>query len=281
MSTLLSASAESLLPDLERRLLALLAEGHTDPEIAAQLGLANSRRVPYRVHRISELLGLKTAIRPQLVDRAYTLGALPAPAPTQPRMVKTAEYHLIRMIAAGGSIGEYAREQGLTPFQANYIARTARRTLDAATLPALIRRAWQRQLLGPTPFATDVARMHLQRPAEPDLGCHVIVPLASGHRLALPAWGFHPTRHIDVPDEISAQAAARFLSGREGYAHLRITPPDHPGGPVRVSWRRQETNLRPRHAGRPRQRLTPHHPEQDWSRLRSGAAEEANRADTP
>jgi hypothetical protein len=64
--------------------------------------------------------------------------------------------------------------------------------------------------------------MRVQQPAEPDLGCHVIVPLASGYRLALRAGGFHPTLHLDVPDEVSAQAVARFLSGREGYAHLRV-----------------------------------------------------------
>ncbi|WP_406388269.1 hypothetical protein [Streptomyces sp. NBC_00887] len=85
-------------------------------------------------------------------------------------MLKTAEYHLIRMAAAEGTTGEYAWEKGLTQFRANYIARTVRRTLEAATLHALIRRAWQRQLLGPTPFSADLARMHVQQPAEPDLG---------------------------------------------------------------------------------------------------------------
>lgn len=37
-----------------------------------------------------------------------------------------------------------------------------------------------------------------------------------------PGLGF-PSRPVpDVPDEVSAQAVARSLSGREGYAHLRV-----------------------------------------------------------
>jgi len=68
----------------------------------------------------------------------------------------------------------------------------------------------------PHSFSLDLARMRVQQPVEPDLGCHVIVPLASGYRLALRAWGFHPTLYLDVPDEVSAQAVARFLAGREG-----------------------------------------------------------------
>ncbi|MGW7096000.1 hypothetical protein [Streptomyces sp. NPDC054874] len=62
--------------------------------------------------------------------------------------------------------------------------------------------------------------MRVQQPVEPDLGCHVIVPLASGYRLAFRAWGFHHILYLDVPDEVSAQAA-RGSSGREGQAHLR------------------------------------------------------------
>lgn len=77
----------------------------------------------------------------------------------------------------------------------------------------------------PHAVSADLALMRVQQPAEPDLGCHVIVPLAGGYRLALRAWGFHPAPYLDVPDvpdEVSAQAVARFLSGREGYAHLRV-----------------------------------------------------------
>lgn len=255
MTTLRSASSKPLLPDLERDVLALLAEGHRGPEVAARLGLANSQRVHYRIHRISTYFGLEAASQPQLVDLAYALGALPAPGPVQPLVLRAAEYHLVRMVAAGGTLTEHARKQGLSVFQANYIARKAQSALDAATLPALIRRAWQRQILGPTAFAADLARMRAQQPADPDLGGHVIVPLASGHRLALPAWGPHPTRFLDVPDEVEAQAAARFLSARDGYAHLRITPLDRPGGLFRVSWRRQEATPSAGHGlvlGRPR-----------------------------
>lgn len=57
--------------------------------------------------------------------------------------------------------------------------------------------------------------MRVQQPVEPDLECHVIVPLASGYRMALRARGLHPILYLDVPDEVSAQAVARFLSGRE------------------------------------------------------------------
>ncbi|MFF8447774.1 hypothetical protein ACF06Q_08735 [Streptomyces leeuwenhoekii] len=255
MTTLRSASSKPLLPDLERDVLAPLAEGHRGPEVAARLGLANSQRVHYRIHRISTHFGLEAASQPQLVDPAYALGALPAPGPVQPLVLRAAEYHLVRMVAAGGTLTEHARKQGLSVFQANYIARKAQSALDAATLPTLIRRAWQRQILGPTAFAADLARMRAQQPAEPDLGGHVIVPLASGHRLALPAWGPHPTRFLDVPDEVEAQAAARFLSARDGYAHLRITPLDRPGGLFRVSWRRQEATPSAGHGlvlGRPR-----------------------------
>ncbi|MFD3422420.1 hypothetical protein [Streptomyces decoyicus] len=194
----------------------------------------------YRVHRICTYLGLSAATQPQLVNLAYSLNALPSPEPGRPLVLKAAEYQLVRTLAAGGTIGMYARKQGLTRFQVNYLARKVQRTLDAATLPALVRRAWERQVLGPTQFAADMARMHAQQLAEPDLGRHVIVPLTSGYRLALPAQGFHHTRHLDVPDTVEARAAARFLSGRSGYFPLRITAPEYQGGPFRVSWGRQQ-----------------------------------------
>lgn len=82
--------------------------------------------------------------------------------------------------------------------------------------------------------------MRVQQAAEPDLGCHMIVPLASGYRLALRAWGFHPTLYLDVPDEVSAQAVARFLSGREG-----LGP-----SPCAVGWRIRPAGRAPGQAGR-------------------------------
>jgi len=232
-------TSQTLLPNLERDVLTLLAQGYRDQEVAARLGLENAKQACYRVDRIKAHLGLEAATRPQLVDAAYTRGALPAPDPIQPLVLEAAQYHLVRMIAAGATIGEYAGKRKMTRSQANSVVRKTQGALEAATLPALIREAWRRQILGPTLFAADL-QMHSQQEPEPGLGGHVIVPLASGHRLALPAWGLRPTRYLDVPDETEAQAAARFLSARDGYAQLRITPPEHQGGPFRVSWRRQE-----------------------------------------
>ncbi|MER5988701.1 hypothetical protein [Streptomyces sp. NPDC001787] len=246
MSASRTASSRTLLPDLERRVLALLAEGHGAQETADLLGLASTQHVQYRVHRIIAYLGLEAATRPQLVDRAYTLGALPAPDPLQPIVLKAEQDYVVRMVAADGTRGKIAQEGGLTPSQAAYLSRKAQAALGAATLPALVRRAWERQVLGSTAFASDVARMRAQRPAEPEFGGHVIVPLASGHGLALPARRFHPGRYLDVDTEAEAAAAARFLSCREGYTPLRVTPPERAGGPFRVSWGRPEALPRPR-----------------------------------
>ncbi|CAM5633718.1 hypothetical protein SATRM34S_06203 [Streptomyces atroolivaceus] len=64
-----------------------------------------------------------------------------------------------------------------------------------------------------------------------------------GHRLALRAWGFPPTLYLDVPDEVSVQVVARFLSGREGDVHLRVpsggaSAPQPARQGRQVAWRR-------------------------------------------
>ncbi|MFI8358444.1 hypothetical protein [Streptomyces cyaneofuscatus] len=115
----------------------------------------------------------------------------------------------------------------------------------------MIRRAWQRQILGPTQFAMDLAGLHVEGPQPPEAGRWVIVPLLSGYRLAAPAGGPQPTRHLDVPDQEAADAAGRFISGRPGFAPLWITQPAKPGEPVRVSWGRPHSALRSRPSAGP------------------------------
>ncbi|MGW7304051.1 DUF6302 family protein [Streptomyces sp. NPDC054835] len=209
----------------------------------------------YRVSRIALCFGLSAAVRPQLVDFAYTHGVLPAPELIQPLVLEAKDYHLVRMLAAGRTVGEYARRWGIKRFQADYIMQRTSTRLDATTRSSLIRRAWQRQVLGPSLFAADLARMHAQQSSTPEAGRYVIVPLISGYRLAGPAGGLRRTRYLDIPDEAGAQAAARFLSGRDGFAPLWITGPERPGGPHRVSWGRKGPVPQPGHllaSGQPR-----------------------------
>lgn len=230
--------AEAPLPHLERQVLELIAEGHEDPEVAAQLGLKNPALVRYRLARIACRFRLDAVVRPQLVDYAYTHGALPTPVVLQPLVLEANAYDLVRTLAAGEPVNAYARRLGLKPYQADYLLKATRARLGATSRPSMIRRAWQRQVLGPTPFAADLGRMYDEGPQPPGAGRWVIVPLLSGYRLAGPADGLQRTRHLDVPDQEAADAAARFLSGRAGFAPLWTTKPPRPGDPVRVSWGR-------------------------------------------
>ncbi|MEU2232602.1 DUF6302 family protein [Streptomyces vietnamensis] len=236
---------EAPLPHLERQVLELIAEGHEDPEVAARLGLKSAALVRYRLARIARRFQLDAVVRPQLVDHAYTHGALPTPAVLQPLLLEAKAYGLVGTLAAGKPVNAYARLLDLKPYQAQYLLKTTRARLDATTRASMIRRAWQRQVLGPTPFAADLAGMYDEGPQPPGAGRWVIVPLLSGYRLAGPAGGLHRTRYLDVPDQEAADATARFLSGRAGFAPLRITKTPHPGDPFRVSWGRPLSAVRP------------------------------------
>ncbi|MGA5215078.1 hypothetical protein ACPCAE_03245 [Streptomyces cinereoruber] len=244
MNAHVPALAESPLPHLERQVLELIAEGHTDQEVADRLGLKSAARVQYRLSRIARHFQLETVVRPQLVDHGYTRGAVPVPGLLQPLLLEAKAYGLVRALAAGRSLHAYARSQDLKPHHVQYLLKTTRAKLDATTHPSVIRRAWQRQILGPTPFAADLASMHDEAP-QPATGPWVIVPLLTGYRLAGPTGGLHRTRHLDVPDQEAASAAARFLSGRPGFAPLWIAKPAHPGRPFRVSWGRPPSAVRP------------------------------------
>ncbi|MFF8601164.1 hypothetical protein ACF065_34355 [Streptomyces sp. NPDC015232] len=226
-------------------MLELLAEGRRDEEVTIRLGLPNVRQMRYRVSRIALHFGLPGAVRPQLVDFAYRHGALPAPDPIQPLVLKAHDYDLVRMLAAGRTVKEYARRWELKRSQADYIMHRTSTRLAATTRSSLIRRAWQRQVLGPTEFAADLARVDAQRHPAPEADQHVIVPLVSGYRLASPAGGHYLTRSLDILDQAEAQAAARFLSGRDGFAPLWIAGPQRAGGPYVVSWGRKAPAPRP------------------------------------
>ncbi|MEU8617323.1 DUF6302 family protein [Streptomyces sp. NPDC048623] len=235
MSVRVPALAKSPLPHLERQVLELISEGYGDLEVADRLGLKSAARLRYRLSRIARHFQLETVVRPQLVDHGYSHGAMPVPALLQPLLLEAKAYGLVRTLADGGSVSAYARRQGLKPYHAQYLLKTARAKLDATSRASMVRRAWQRQILGPTPFAADLAGMHGEA-LQPGAGRWVIVPLLSGYRLAGPAGGLHRTRHLDVPDQEAANAAARFLSGRPGFAPLWIAKPPRPGDPFRVSW---------------------------------------------
>ncbi|MFC9585833.1 hypothetical protein ACFVJ8_23805 [Streptomyces yangpuensis] len=265
MSVRVPAPAEAPLPHLERRVLELVAEGHDDQEVAARLGLGAPAHVRYRLARIARRLRLQAVVRPQLVDHAYTHGALAAPAVLQPLLLEARAYGLVRTLVAGRPVNGYARLLGLKPHQARHLLNTTRARLDATSRASMIRRAWQRQILGPTPFAADLAGMYDEGPQPPGARRWVIVPLLSGYRLAGPVDDLRSTRHLDVPDQEAADAAGRFLSGRPGFAPLWITQPSIPGDPVRVCWGRPCSAVRtgpgvarvhpPRQAGlRPTQR---------------------------
>ncbi|WP_327268051.1 hypothetical protein OG233_06855 [Streptomyces sp. NBC_01218] len=244
MSARVPALSEAPLPHLERRVLELVAEGHEDPEIASRLGLGTDRHVQYRLARIARRFRLNAVVRPQLVDHAYTHGALTAPAVLHPLLLKANAYGLVRTLAAGRPVNAYARLLGLKPYQVQYLLKKTQARLDATSRASMIRRAWQRQVLGPTQFAVDLASLHDEGPQPPEAGRWVIVPLLSGYRLAAPAGGPQPTRHLDVPDQEAADAASRFISGRLGFAPLWTTQPANPGDPVRVSWGRPRSALR-------------------------------------
>ncbi|MFE1895077.1 hypothetical protein [Streptomyces yangpuensis] len=251
MSARVPVLSEAPLPHLERQVLELVAEGHEDPEIASQLDLGTDRHVQYRLARIARRFRLDAVVRPQLVDHAYTHGALAAPAVLHPLLLEANAYGLVRTLAAGRPVNAYARLLGLKPYQAQYLLKKTRARLNATSRASMIRRAWQRQILGPTQFAMDLAGLHVEGPQPPETGRWVIVPLLSGYRLAAPAGGPQPTRHLDVPDQEAADAAGRFISGRPGFAPLWITQPANPGDPVRVSWGRPHSALRSRPSAGP------------------------------
>ncbi|MFD4374815.1 hypothetical protein [Streptomyces sp. NPDC058486] len=259
MTARVPTHSEALLPHLERHVLELIAEGHEDPEVAARLGLKSAALVKYRLGRIARRFQFDAIVRPQLVDYAYTHGVLPTPAVLQPLLLEANAYGLVRTLAAGGPVNAYARRQGLKPHHAQYLLKTTRDRLDAPTRASMIRRSWQRQVLGPTPFAADLAGLYDEGPQPAVVGRWVIVPLLSGYRLVSPVSGLHRARHLHVPGQEAADAAARFLSGRAGFAPLWITQPSRPGDPFRVNWGRSLSAVnpapdirpvrQPRHAG--------------------------------
>ncbi|MFD5109047.1 hypothetical protein [Streptomyces cinereoruber] len=246
MTTLTPALVKTSLPPLDRQVLELIAEGHTDPEVAARLGLGTVLRVRYRLAQIARRFGLKAVVRPQLVHHGYACGALPSPPLLHPLFLDADGFDLVRALAAGKTLTTYARRRGVTSYQAAYLMEKTSARLKATTRPSLIRHAWQRQILGNVPFAADLAALHAQRPRLPETGRGLIVPLLSGYRLAAPATGRIPTRHPDITDGEEALIAARFLADREGYAPLWVTQPSQPGRPYRVSWGRRDAALQPR-----------------------------------
>ncbi|MFE6378200.1 hypothetical protein [Streptomyces roseolus] len=247
MTTLTPSLVTASLPPLDRQVLELIAEGHRDPEVAARLGLGTVARVRYRLDQIARHFGLEAVVRPQLVHHGYACGAVPPPLVLQPLLLDTDAFDLIRTLAAGKTLTAYARRRGTASHQATYLLEKTSARLGATTRPSLIRHAWQRQILGPSVFAADLAALHAQRPRPSETGQWLIVPLLSGYRLAAPATGRSPTRHLDIADREEALAAARFLADREGYAPLWVTQPSQPGRPYRVSWGRRTAAAQPRH----------------------------------
>ncbi|MER5737092.1 hypothetical protein ABT117_15625 [Streptomyces sp. NPDC002262] len=248
MTTLTPSLVTASLPPLDRQVLELIAEGHRDPEVAARLGLGTVTRVRSRLDQIARHFGLEAAVRPQLVHHGYACGAVPPPPVLQPLVLDADAFDLVRALAAGTALTAYARRRGMASYQATYLMEKTSVRLKATTRPSVIRRAWQRQILGPRPFAADLAALHAQRPRPPETGRWLIVPLLSGYRLAAPATRHSPTRHLDITDREEALVAARFLADREGYAPLWITQPTQPGHPYRVSWGRRTAAVQPRHS---------------------------------
>ncbi|MFF6833385.1 hypothetical protein ACFY84_16140 [Streptomyces sp. NPDC012438] len=232
MTTLTPSLVTASLPPLDRQVLELIAEGHRDPEVAARLGLGTVTRVRSRLDQIARHFNLEAAVRPQLVHHGYACGAVPPPPLLHPLLLDADAFDLIRALAAGKTLTAYAHQRGTASHQATYLLEKTSAKLGATTRPSLIRHAWQRQILGPHPFAADLAALHAQRP--PETGRWLIVPLLSGYRLAAPATGRSPTRHLDIAD-------------REGYAPLWITQPTQPGRPYRVSWGRRTAAAQPGH----------------------------------
>ncbi|MFI8103510.1 hypothetical protein [Streptomyces sp. NPDC086023] len=247
MTALTPSLVTASLPPLERQVLELIADGHRDPEVVARLGLGTVARVRYRLNQIARHFGLEAVVRPQLVHHGYACGAVPPPPLLHPLLLDADAFDLIRALAAGKTLTAYARRRGTTSYQATYLLERTSARLKATTRPSLIRHAWQRQILGNTPFAADLAALHAQRPRLPETGRGLIVPLLSGYRLAAPATGRSPTRHLDIADGEEALVAARFLADREGYAPLWIVKPSQPGLPYRVSWGRRDAAAQPRH----------------------------------
>ncbi|MFH8255242.1 hypothetical protein [Streptomyces roseolus] len=247
MTTLTPSLVTASLPPLDRQVLELIAEGHRDPEVAARLGLGTVTRVRSRLDQIARHFGLEAAVRPQLVHHGYACGAVPPPPVLQPLLLDADAFDLVRALAAGKTLTAYARRRGTASYQAAYLLEKTSARLGATTRPSLIRHAWQRQILGPRPFAADLAALHAQRPRPPETGRWLIVPLLSGYRLAAPATRRSPTRHLDIADREEALVAARFLADREGYAPLWITLPPQPGRPYHVSWGRRTAAAQPRH----------------------------------
>ncbi|MFF0482730.1 hypothetical protein [Streptomyces sp. NPDC004435] len=247
MTTLVPSLVTASLPPLDRQVLELIAEGHRDPEVAARLGLGTVTRVRSRLDQIARHFGLEAAVRPQLVHHGYACGAVPPPPLLHPLLLDADAFDLVRTLAAGKTLTAYARQRGTASHQAAYLLEKTSARLGATTRPSLIRHAWQRQILGPRPFAADLAALHANRPRPPETGRWLIVPLLSGYRLAAPATRHSPTRHLDIADREEALVAARFLADREGYAPLWITQPTQPGRPYRVSWGRRTAAAQPRH----------------------------------
>ncbi|MEW1700086.1 hypothetical protein ACIQCR_17010 [Streptomyces sp. NPDC093249] len=243
-----------VLPYLEQQVLTLVAEGQYDWAVADSLGI-QPRQVAYRLGRVANALGLPGVVRAQLVHLAYDLGALPLPGPVEPLLLGREPYLLLRVLAAGGTVRRYALQQEMSASRAARVLQRTRLVLKATSHASLIDRAWRRQVFGPSSFAADLARMYALDPVPPGAGMPVVVPLVSGHRLAVPAWG-HDLRHLTVPTEEEAGATARFLSGRPGYDAISITTPAHSADSVLVSWGQRVAATRA--ATQPRPRTPPY-----------------------
>ncbi|MDN3260813.1 DUF6302 family protein [Streptomyces sp. CSDS2] len=224
------------LPDLECEILALVAEGKRDPEIALELGLPVGR-VAYRIGSITRAFGLTSATRPQLVHLAHEHRVLTPPPRQRPVVLPAEQDHHLRAHIAGETATRYYRSRGLTPKQGSRIHLKLRWALDAKTPAHTVRQAWARQILGPGRFAADLhwARTHITSQRLVDQA--LVVPLpGSRYRLAVPAGPGHRSGLLALTEHADALAVAAALRGQPSFPDVRIVRADTASAPYAVVW---------------------------------------------
>jgi DNA-binding NarL/FixJ family response regulator len=138
--------AVGLMTPLERQVLDALADGLSDPAIAARLEV-NTSAVKDALHRLSGRLG--TRERAAMVAAAYKQGLLrpPAAIPGAAGKVTRLEFELLLLIAAGLTAPQIAERWGKDVREVREMTATLRRHLGACSRTHLVRRAVEEGVL--------------------------------------------------------------------------------------------------------------------------------------
>ncbi|MFF7097781.1 DUF6302 family protein [Streptomyces rubradiris] len=227
------------LPELDREILTLVAEGKQDPEIARALEL-HASRVAYRIGAITRTFGLTSATRPQLVHLAYEYRVLTAPPLQRPVVLPAEQDHHLRAHTAGMTALLYYRSRGLTNKQGAYIHRKLRTALDAKTPAHTVRQGWARQILGPGRFAADLHWARTRITSQRLVDQALVVPLPGGrYRLAVPVGPGHRSGCLALTEQADALAVAVALRGQPSFPDVRIVRAVTASAPYAVVWGRR------------------------------------------